>query len=273
MIKKYFFSLFLLSSVCAFSSSPQYISLADSASNYMKREKWEAAEAVIKKALRLEPANFSNSLLLSNLGVAQSNSGKYEEALESFRLGLSLSPNSSAIRNNRARTYLMLNNLDAALDDLNESLRIDSIQEWPLQMRGLLLLNKNRLKEADSDFNLLLKSYPYNDVAMSGLGKIAEAEGRNEDALKYYDEALRLSDDPETRSWRILLKISMENYSDAAKDIRESIDKYPENPLFYLWRGYLHRLNYRQEEALADKKTALAKGADKQFVELYIPGK
>ncbi|MDE6009282.1 MAG: hypothetical protein K2G90_08760, partial [Muribaculaceae bacterium] len=101
--------------------------------------------------------------------------------------------------------------------------------------------------------------------------RISELEGDKEAALKYYDESLRLSDEPETRSWRILLKISMEKYSEASSDIRESIEKYPENPYFYIWRGYLHRLNYRREEALADKKIALSKGADKQFIEQFIP--
>ena len=63
----------------------------------------------------------------------------------------------------------------------------------------------------------------------------------------------------------------MDKYSDASADIREGIDRYPENPFFYIWRGYLHRLNYRQDEAEADKKIAIAKGADPQFVKFYIP--
>ncbi len=271
MYKFFAAATLLIASASLSASSPKYLALVDSADMYMKRERWEAAEQTIVKALRLEPANFTNSLLLSNLGVAQTNQGHYEEALESFRLGLTLSPRSSTLYNNRARTLLYLKRNKEALEDIEESLSMDSIQEWPLQMKGLILLGENRLDEAQSTLNLLCRHYPYNDVGMSALGRISELEGDKEAALKYYDEALRLSDEPETRSWRILLKISMEKYSEASSDIRESIEKYPENPYFYIWRGYLHRLNYRREEALADKKIALSKGADKQFIEQFIP--
>ncbi|MDE6444087.1 MAG: hypothetical protein K2K64_06675, partial [Muribaculaceae bacterium] len=188
-----------------------------------------------------------------------------------FRLGLSIAPNSSTLHNNRARTLLHLKRGDEALEDIEASLKIDSIQEWPLQMKGLLLLENNKLEESKDIFNLLCHHFPYNDVGMAALGRISEKEGNKEDALRYYDEALRLSDNPETRSWRILLKIDMENYSGAASELRESIAKYPEYPYFYLWRGYLSRLNYRDEEAIADKKIALSKGADSKLVEIYIP--
>lgn len=255
----------------AMASSPEYIALADSADNYMRRERWEAAENVIVKALRLEPANFSNSLLFSNLGVAQTNLGRHEEALESFRLGLSIAPNSSTLHNNRARTLLYLGRKNEAFNDITTSLEIDSLQEWPLQMKGLLLLEKDSLEGAKITLLQLSHRFPYNDVAISALGKIAEKEGKPEEALKYYDEALRINDDPETRSWRILLKISQEKFSDASADIRESIEKYPEYAFFYIWRGYLHRLNYRRDESMADKKIALAKGADKELVDAFIP--
>lgn len=271
-MRKYFlliFFLFTFSRLVA--SSPEYVALADSADNYIRRERWEDAERVIVAALRLEPANFSNSLLLSNLGVVQTGMKKYDDALESFRLGLSIAPNSSTLYNNRARTYIYLKRNDEALEDLEKSLSIDSIQEWPTQMKGLLLLDKNRLDEAQNVFNFLSHHFPYNDVGMAALGRISEKKGNKDEALKYYDEALRLSDDPETRSWRILLKIDMERFSEASADIRESLAKYPEYPYFYLWRGYLHRLNYRNEEAFADKEIALSKGADSQIVNNFIP--
>lgn len=255
----------------ATASSPQYIALADSADMYIKNENWAEAEKTIIKALRLEPANFSNSFLFSNLGIVRSNRGEYESALEAFELGLAIAPGSTVIRNNRAKTYLMMADYDNALTDLGESLKIDSIQEWPLQMRGLLRLRRNDLDGASHDFSLLLKKFPDNFSAMEGLGSIAEARGNHDDAIRYYDETLNMHDNPETRSARILIKINTERYSEAAADIAESLRKYPDYSDFYIWRGYLHRLNYRNEEAQADKRNAISKGADSQFVEQFIP--
>lgn len=229
------------------------------------------AEHTIISALRLEPANFTNSLLFSNLGVVRTEQGKYNDALEAFALGLSIAPESKGILNNRARTFMLMNDYNRAMADLTESLRIDSIQEWPLQMRGLLRINAKDTIGAKNDFLLLTKNFHSNARAFAGLAKIAEWEGNNDEALKYYNEAIIINDDPETRSERILLKIRTDKYSDASQDIKESIDRYPQEPVFYLLRGYLHHLNYRYDEAEADKKIAINKGADPQIVEQFIP--
>lgn len=252
-------------------SSPEYIALADSADNYIKMERWQDAENTILSALKLEPGNFSNSLLLSNLGVVRTNLGKMDDALEAFRLGLSIAPRSSVIRTNRARTLLHLRRYDEALKDLDETLEIDSTQTWPLQMRGLLRIGKNDIEGAKADFTRLSKISFHNASAMAGLARVAEIEGKYDEALEYYDKAVDYDDNPETRFSRIILKINLEKYSEAGEDIRKAIEKYPEVPDFYLARGYLHRLNYRNQEAEIDKKIALDKGADPQLVEQFLP--
>lgn len=270
------FVIFIISAILGCSSplqatSPEYLELMETADNYIKKERWMDAESTLISALKLEPANKTNALLFSNLGVVRTEQGKYKDAIQAFDLGLSLTPDSKTLHNNRARTLMLLNDYENALSDLDESLRLDSIQEWPLQMRGLLRIGRNDLEGAKRDLNLLVRYNHNNDHAFSGLAKIAEMEGKDNDALRYYDEAITINDDPDTRSARILLKIRTNKYSEAAKDIRESIDRYPQDPVFYVWRGYLHRLNYRNEEALADKKIAINKGADPQFVEQFIP--
>lgn len=249
----------------------KYIQLADSADNLMKRERWADAEPVILQALRLQPGNFGNALLLSNLGVVRTNMGKYEEALESFEIGIAISPNSSVLHTNRARTRLFMSDYAGALDDLNKTLSIDSLQEWPLQMRGLLLLATDSIGSAKKDFNRLAHLYPDNARAYSGLARIAEMEGKPEEALRLYDEAISIDDDPETRFSRILLKLNIGKLQEANDDIRESLKSYPEVPDFYIARGILHRLNYRYDEAEIDKKIAIDKGADLQFVEQFLP--
>lgn len=252
-------------------TSPKYLALVDSADHLMKQKQWMMAESIIISALRLQPASYTNALLFSNLGVARTEQGKYRDAVEAFDLGLSIAPESKGILNNRARTLMLLNDYDAALADLDKSLSLDSIQEWPLQMRGMIRINRMSLPEARHDMLLLARNFHKNDYAFSGLAKISELEGKNEDALRYYDESIIIRDDPDVRSERIRLKIKMEKYSEASSDIRESLGIYPEFPYFYLWRGYLHRLQYRYEEAEADKKTAIGKGLDPQFVERFIP--
>ena len=98
---------------------------------------------MIISALKLEPGNFANFLLFSNLGVVRTNQGRYDEALEAFGpWSVGCAKWASVIRTNRARTYLLMSRYDEALEDLNVSLGIDSVQEWLLSMRGLLLMNQ-----------------------------------------------------------------------------------------------------------------------------------
>lgn len=269
--KKYLLACFLsLVPTLISASSPEYIALADSADNYIKAENWIMAEQTILKALRLEPGNFTNSLLLSNLGVVQTQMGDLDKALESFRLGLSIAPNSSVIYANRARTYLHLSRYEDALDDLNSTLSIDSIQEWPLQTRGFLLIDKDPKKAAE-DFTRLSIRFPKNPYGFTGLAAIAENQLRNEDALTLYDKALVVEDSPEIRFSRILLKINMQKFNEASEDISDSISRFPHNGELYLLRGYLNKLRFRNDDAAIDKKIALDKGVERQLVEKFLP--
>lgn len=264
--------LSLISAVAvANASSPRYEALADSADNLIKRERWADAEGVILQALKLEPGNFGNALLLSNLGVVQTNQGKIEKALESFGLGLAIAPKASIIYTNRARTLISVGRFTDALSDLDSSLAIDSLQPWPLRMRGLLRLAQDSLPAAKSDFILLTKINPKDAGALEGLARISEKEGNFEDALRLYDEAVAANDTPEARLSRILLTVNMDRFTEASELIRKGLEKWPNEPNFFVMRGYLHRRCHRNSEAEIDKKIALDKGADPQFVDQFIP--
>ena len=53
-----------------------YYELVDSADYYINKEEYAKAEETILRALRLEPSNYNNSLLLSNLGTIQRRQGR-----------------------------------------------------------------------------------------------------------------------------------------------------------------------------------------------------
>lgn len=252
--------------------SERYMELVDSADYYISKELWNMAEKKLKEALRLEPANISNALLLSNLGVVQYQKGEYKKAVDSYSSGLGLNPSSTVLLNNRAKAFLTLNSVKEAKEDIDKSLSIDSIQEWPLQMRGYIYLYDNDTANAEKLFKYLHKTFPENALAYSGLADLEERKGNKEEALKLYDQSLKLDpEDHEVLISKIYLLIDTEKYSEARTDLKEAIKKFPEEPMFYLLRGYLHRLNYRNQEAQADKKTAIDKGLDPSYVNQFIP--
>lgn len=264
------FILFILGQHICFPS--RYLELADSADFFIARQNWDKAEEAIIKALREEPANFSNSLLLANLGLVQTQKGEYNKALESLSMGLNIAPSSTVLLNNRAHTYLLLDNIDNAIKDLDKSLEIDSLQEWSLQTRAYLYLQNENLVKARHMFERLREIFPPNPSVYSGLATIDENEGNIDNAIKNYKKAIELNpEDNETREAYIFLLINSDKYSEARIVLRESIELNPENPMYYLLRGYLHKLNFRLDEAAADKKIAIAKGIPPDYAAKFIP--
>ena len=266
------FLLFLVGRHVCFPASPRYLELADSADFYMARENWIQAENKIMEALRLEPANFTNSMLLANLGLIQTHKGEYDKAISSLSLGLNIAPSSTVILNNRAHAYVLMDSIALAIRDLDRSLQIDSLQEWTLQTRGYIYLQESDIENARHLFEKIKKEFPGNTSVYSGFAAIAEKEGNFNEAMNNYKIVIdKNPEDEEAREAYIFLLIKTDNYTDARSQIRKGIELNPENPMFYLLRGYLHRLNYRMDEAQADKKIALDKGLDIQYVNSFIP--
>lgn len=266
------FIMLLLGHHYGIPSSPRYLELADSADFFIAHENWNKAEKTIVEALKLEPANFSNSMLLANLGIVQSQKGEFAKALNSLSLGLSLAPSSTVLLNNRAHTYLMMDSIDNAVKDLDKSLGIDSLQEWTLQTRAYLYLQNKKIDQAEKLLNYLMKNFPGNSSVFSGLAALSQYKGDFDHAKENYLKALKVNgDDDEAREALILLLIDTNDYTGARQQIRQGLERNPENPMFYLLRGYLHRLNYRSEEAKADKKLAISKGLDASYVSSFIP--
>ena len=266
------FIFFILGRHVCFPVSPRYLELADSADFFIERENWDKAENAIIRALRLEPASFSNSLLLANLGLVQANKGEYKKAVESLSLGLNIAPSSTVLLNNRAHTYLLMDSVESAIKDIDKSLSIDSIQEWALQTRAFLYLQDKNFELSSRLLNKLNKEFPENASAYSALASIDEQINRFESAKTNYIKALKINpEDEDSRAAYIFLLIKTEDYSQARSEIKEALNQDPENPMYYLLRGYLHRLNYRPDEAQADKKIAISKGLDPSYVSSFIP--
>ena len=89
----------------------QWVERADSC---IKAKDWAGAEQALLSALRAEPANGQNSLLMSNLGTVQRYAGKYDEALRSYSNGLLMTPNSVTLLRNRAALFSEIDSIDRA---------------------------------------------------------------------------------------------------------------------------------------------------------------
>ena len=260
--------------LCAVPAMAQtYAECVDSADYYIKREMWNDAERMTVNALRQKPALKINYILWSNLGDIRTAKGECEDALQAFEIALTSAPENEKPRilNNRAYTLLKLGKDDEALTDMNESLALDTVQEWPLKMRGIINLNRGKYSIAEKDFELLNRHYPKNAAAYTGLGKIEASRGNADKAISHLRKALELEQDEETWFYIILVNIESDRLPQAKEDLLIALKRYPRSGNLYLLRGLLHKKNYENSEALIDKKIAQDFGADPHLVERFFP--
>lgn len=243
-------------------NSQLYLQKADSASLYIEKENWQEAERVIREALRLEPANFNNSLLLNNLGRVMQQCGRDQEALENFDLALCLAPSNSTIRYNRGVTLMSLGKYGEAADDFTASLSNEGTRQGAMLMRGFCNAALGKRKEAREDFEGVLALDSENADALEGMADILLAEGDSATALECLDKALAKRPSPELYLRAGSLQLSQDKQENAAETIREGIAAYPEYGNLYLLRALLHQQRYQTAEMEADIRTGMGKGGD-----------
>ena len=110
----------LMASFCMFARD--YYELVDSAELCIQEKEWERAEVFIKEALRVQPDNFNNSLLLSNLATVQRYQGRNEDALKNYSIALFMTPNAVTLLKNRASLYLDMDSIEKAYSDYDRVL-------------------------------------------------------------------------------------------------------------------------------------------------------
>lgn len=265
---KFIISVFFLTYGTAISAQ-SYIQYADSADIYIGRQNWAAAERAILCALRTEPANPGNPLLVANLGIVRNRLEKFTEAFESFDLALARMPKSTVALTGRAEAMIGLGKTDSALADLDSAIAVDSTLTLPRMIKGYLLLKENRPGEALDVFERLVALEPGVAMSLGGLGDCLAAIGREKEAVEAYLSALEIEERPEWRFRTGLLMLDLGNLEGAAEQVRLSIAAHPREGEIYILMSLIHRRRYETEEAEIAVKMARELGADPELIEHY----
>lgn len=267
LMKKIYTLLFSLLLPFGSVAQDSYMALTDSADMHISNGEWAKAEEYIVKALRAKPAYAGNYLLLSNLGVVRTRQRKYGSALEAYEVGLAMGRDSVALLNNRAYTYLDMNELDKAEIDLAESLRISPRQHWPLKMHGTLLLGKNDLDAARKDFNTLAEAFPESGDGACGLGNVALAEGKLRDALAWFGKSADTEPTEDNLFYKIIVLSRLDMLNEAYEEARQAVRKFPSAGNLFVALAHVYRRRYQYLEAEDALKIARKNGADSGVIE------
>lgn len=219
-------------------------------------------ERVIVKALRHEPANKSNYLLWSNLGLVRANMGNNNGALEAFGIGLVSAPKSTVLLSNRARTYIAMGDTGAAMTDLNTALALDSTLQWPRKMRGLLRTAAGDSTGAQSDFTVYREKYGDDAAICESEGDIAASRGDIDMAIAKYRSAYKLEPEATLLGKSLITAYMFGRLDDMTDDLTEGLKKYPRDGTLYLMRAMLNKSRYQTAAMETDLKMAKEFGVD-----------
>lgn len=266
--------LFIIISYCVLTSGAQnltatYVELADSADYYIDRKMWDDAERTIIKALRHEPANKSNYLLWSNLGIVREEKGNYSGAIESYTIGLSSAPRSTVLLTNRARAYLAEGRADEALEDLSAALAADSTLKWPLKMRGIVYVSLGKSDEALKDLINYEERFGKERDVSEIIGDIYNMRGDFEKAFDEYTAANEAESSPD-----LVIKIATTAYNlgrleEMSNIVAQAIKDYPREGELYILRALINKARYQTKTYESDIETAKRMGVNKSVLSKY----
>lgn len=251
----------------------RYMDLAGRADSLMADGNWAAAAESYREAMRLEPANALNPLLMCNLGLCQSADGDLDGAITTLSDARRMMPRSTVAAVARAEAFRAAGFLDEAYADLTDALDIDSTLVDARFLRGMIALREDSLERAREDFAVLSRL----------AGKEAHIDAAIGNALLFmalgeYSQAIPplstlVEEYPSDADWlgrRALCRILTGSPAEASEDLAEAMRVSPENGELYLYRAMLGRIRFRNEESKYDYRHAITLGVDQSHADAMM---
>lgn len=250
--------------------SKEYFELMGRADKAIKDGKWADAETELRKALRLDPANPSNILLLSNLGMVQFYDGRTDDAISTLSDAHRIAPASVTILLNRARVFTSSGMDDAALRDYSEVITLDSTLAEPRFYRAMIELNRGNLAPARADIDTLAMRHADDRFTHIGLATLLMREGHYADAIPHFNKVLKDNPDAAYLGSRALCYLLTDDPGAAADDLARAIELDPTDGELYLYRAMLNKVRYRPDDARADGEKAIKFGVAPERVKMLL---
>ena len=223
----------------------------------------EAIEA-LRAAIQLQPdfieAHFSLGVLLARLGGEQ-----YGVALDEFIEVLRLDPKHADARINLSNLFEQGGNLEAALAQIQEALRVSGGTAELHTLLGEKQVRARRYSEAIRSFHNALKLDARSSAAHYGLGMALRSLGRLSEARSEFEATLDLdAGDPYAHYQLGRLLAQDGEVQEAMSHLRESIRLKPTLSEAWAELGGLHRRLNKPEEAEQAFRKALESSPDQE---------
>lgn len=229
--------------------------------DYLDADSLPEAEMALQSALRAEPGNPGNGLVLLNMGTIQRRQGKLKEAEESYTIGLAFMPGNLSLLSSRAQLYAEQEQYDKAKDDYTTIIAAQPQNEDALYERALCRLMAQDTLGARLDLEQIDTFNPNSAKSRLGMAYVYKAQQMWREAAELYDALIERN--PRSHS---LLRERAEVYyfsnrmGAALDDINKSIDINPHDPYSYVLRAQIRYVRGDKEFARRDLNQALELG-------------
>lgn len=252
---------------CSISSAQNYDELITRSFDYLDADSLPEAEDALREALRIEPGNPGNGMLLLNLGTIQRRQGKLKEAEESYTIGLAFLPNNLTLLNSRAQLFAEMEKYSEAINDYTEVIYHEPENEDAYYERALCKLMNQDTLGARLDLEQIDRFNPNSAKSRLGMAYVYKAQQMWREASELYDALIERN--PRNAS---LLRERAEVFyfsnrmGAALDDVNKSIDFDPRDPYSYLLRAQIRYAKGDKEFARRDLNQALELGLNKEEV-------
>jgi tetratricopeptide (TPR) repeat protein len=232
---------------------------------------FDAAEEDFRKAqerLNLNPDEEASYNLIVNRGVMHCRQEKFTEAIQELRRAGQLRPDKVNAYINLAEVFREQERWDEAVAQLDRAIQLRGSLAMLYHARGRLHLERRDLARALPDFDKAIALYGSDNPSTSEHGVLAEdhaqrgrilhQQQRSAEALKAYDEALRLLPGYSLalRS-RATLHFEQKRYAKAIEDFDAYLKRWQPAPEIYEARGLARTALKDYDGAILDYTQAI----------------
>lgn len=143
----------------------------------------------ITKAKKLTN-NELQALWHNNSAFYLAQNGKTEEAFKQYEISLKLSPQAQTYHN-RGTTHARTGNLESAIQDFNEALKIDDQRSTTWYNLGTIYSKKEQYEQAEQAYTQAAKLDETNTPALKGLGYVLIKQEKYEQAIQILEFVLK----------------------------------------------------------------------------------
>lgn len=245
-------------------SAQSYFDLVGDADKAISEGKWQSAEDLLTEAIELQPLNPSNILLLSNLGIVRYNLGKDSLAIATLDEAHRRAPVSVTVLSNRAQVLTAMGRDKDAYADYSRIIELDSTLIEPRYMHAIMALRQDEFDKSFEDCKALEQLSPEAQETQIAYASYYSATEQWENAIPYYTAILEKTPSTEMYAARAVCYLMLQRLNEASADITSGLELNPEDGELYLYRAYLNKMRYMNEDARADLTKAIRLGIDRK---------